>query len=275
MTLDPARLFYALVLSTIIGGLAYWRRSLTLGGWLGAVLTGTCTCGLGGWDWGALLIVFFASSSVLSHYKARNKATLEKQRFAKSSQRDVVQVLANGGIAALLSAFYALLGQPPLLYISYIGVLATVTADTWATELGVLSSSPPRLITSWKVVGAGTSGGITLVGSTAAALGALTIGLAAVIFSPFRSEPSLALFASSWWLPAIALIAGMGGAFADSLLGATVQAMYTHPDGTETERSHSPSGAPYIHLKGWRHMNNDLVNLLSSIMGGIVAIALL
>ena len=52
------------------------------------------------------------------------------------------------------------------------GALAAVNADTWSTELGVLSSGRPRLITSLKPVEKGTSGGVSLVGTLAALAGA-------------------------------------------------------------------------------------------------------
>ena len=58
------------------------------------------------------------------------------------------------------------------------------------------------------------------------------------------------------------------------LLGATVQAIYLAPSG-ETERRAARDGAPNRLLRGWRWMNNDLVNLLSSVVGGLIAIGVL
>jgi uncharacterized membrane protein len=75
-----------------------------------------------------------------------------------------------------------------------------------------------------------------------------------------------------WLLPA-ALLGGMAGSLADSLLGATVQALYRLPDGGATERRADSSGAAYQALRGWRWMNNDMVNLISSLAGGLVALA--
>ena len=56
----------------------------------------------------------------------------------------------------------------------FIGVMATVTADTWATELGALAGSP-AFRAERQVLTAGESGGVSWVGSTAAA-GSLLIG---------------------------------------------------------------------------------------------------
>jgi uncharacterized membrane protein len=59
---------------------------------------------------------------------------------------------------------------------------------------------------------------------------------------------------------------------ADSLIGATAQAIYSTPDGGETERSAGRDKTPYPLLRGWRWMNNDMVNFLSSLAGGVIAL---
>ncbi len=256
-----------LVFSLSIGGLAYWRRSLTASGWLGAVLVGTLIFGFGGWAWGLTLIAFFLTGSLLSHYKEALKERRAAEKFAKGGRRDLGQTLANGGLAALCALAYALLGQPSALLAAFVGLMATVTADTWATELGVLSPKRPRLITSGQPVEPGTSGGITLVGTAAAAAGALLIGLTLFILLLATGAA-----APTWIMPA-ALVAGLGGAMLDSLLGATVQAIYIYPDGRETERRHDRSGAPTRFLRGWPWLTNDLVNLVASVAGALIAVA--
>src|SRR5207248_11392439 len=170
------RLLLGLLFSTGISLLAYRRRSLSRSGIAGAIITGTTTFGLGGWSWGLSLIFFFISSSIFSHFRAADKAYTAADKFSKGGQRDIGQAAANGGIATLLALGYGLVPSASLqklLQAGYSGALATATADTWATELGVLSLQQPRLITTGKPVAPGTSGGITLLGSAAAALGAL------------------------------------------------------------------------------------------------------
>jgi uncharacterized protein (TIGR00297 family) len=274
MTFDLQRIALGLILSAMIGALAYWRGSLTRSGWLGAIITGTSTFGFGGLSWGLLLVLFFVSSSLLSRYQEQAKTRRVAETFAKGGRRDLVQALANGGIAALLALLHALLGQPALLFAIYVGVLATVTADTWATELGVLSSRPPRLITTGHAVAPGTSGGITLAGSAAAAAGGLMIGSAAALFAMLEQVSQTQSAPTVLALPLLGLLGGFGGALTDSLLGATIQAMYRFPDGRETERRLGPNGEPNSFVRGWRWINNDLVNLISSLVGGIIAGAL-
>jgi uncharacterized protein (TIGR00297 family) len=268
--IDLVQIGLGFVLSIVIGGIAFARRSLSESGWLGAILVGTLTFGFGGWPWGLTLIVFFVSSSILSHYKESIKERRAAEKFAKGGRRDFFQTIANGGLGALCAVAYALGNQPPALLAAFVGLMATVTADTWATELGVLSPHQPRLITTRQPVPPGTSGGVTLMGTTAAAAGGLLIGITMFLFSwlmlPGGSLP--------WWMIVAGLLGGLGGALFDSLLGATVQAIYVYPDGRETERRIARDGTPNRFLRGWRWMDNDLVNLISSIGGAVIAIGI-
>jgi uncharacterized protein (TIGR00297 family) len=250
-------------LSVAIALLALWRRSLSPSGALGAVVVGTVTFGLGGLSWGTALVAFFVSSSALSHYRRTAKESVAGD-FAKGGERDLGQTLANGGAGALIASLAAAAPHPALLH-AFAGALATVTADTWATELGVLGRRRPRLVTTWQPVEPGTSGGISLPGTLAAAAGALFIGLVL-----FAVEPD----AAPWLVPAAAA-AGLIGCTADSLLGATVQAMYWSERRAKlTERRSEPDGTSNRLVRGLSWVGNDLVNFLSSLAGAAVGAAL-
>ena len=64
---------------------------------------------------------------------------------------------------------------------------AAVAADTFSSELGILSKTKPRLLTSLNLreVPPGTNGGVTLVGTGAGFAGALIIALISVVLIPF------------------------------------------------------------------------------------------
>ena len=65
------------------------------------------------------------------------------------------------------------------------------------------------------------------------------------------------------------------GSFFDSLLGATVQAMYYCPDcDMETERPMHRCGTKAKTLRGISWINNDTVNFLATLFGGIVAMGM-
>ncbi|HOU13968.1 MAG TPA: DUF92 domain-containing protein [Anaerolineae bacterium] len=273
------------IISAAIGWAAYKREALSVSGVAGAILTGTAIFGLGGWPWGLLLITFFVLSSLLSKYKEATKETLA-EKFAKGSRRDLAQALANGGAGALIAIAHWLTGQP-LLWFAFVGAMATVNADTWATELGVLSKRPPRLITTGKPVDVGTSGGISLPGTLATLAGGAVIGVAGALFlyldSLIRYTPRILLHpescilrpANCTLLPVIAALAGLAGSLFDSLLGATVQAIYYSTSREkETEKVIDPDGTPNTLLRGWRWLNNDWVNFISSVIGAAVAVLL-
>jgi uncharacterized protein (TIGR00297 family) len=263
---DSSRLLLSLLLSLLAGGLACWQGALSAGGWLGAVVVGTLTAGLGGWDWGLLVIVFFVSSSGLSRLGARRKAGFVAGQWEKGSRRDWGQVMANGGLVSLLAVLY-LLWPAPAWWAAAVGVLATVTGDTWATEVGVLSRSQPWLITTARRVPAGVSGGVTLLGSAAALLGSAVIGFAALGLAWLMRHQAQA------WAPAAALTGGAAGVLLDSLLGATLQSIWWCPRcRIETERRVHICGTLTVPLRGWRWLNNDMVNALSSAAGGLVAV---
>jgi uncharacterized protein (TIGR00297 family) len=261
------RLLFGLLLSAAIGTLAYRRGALAPSGAAGAVAVGTLIVGLGGWAWGTLLVVFFVSSSALSHYKERRKRALA-EKFSKGSRRDLAQVLANGGAGALIALASALWPHPAWWW-AFTAAMAAVNADTWATELGVLSKQPPRLVTTGRVVEVGTSGGVT-AGGTLAALGvAGLIGLVAAGFDVAGG----ASFGGAGVLVIVAAVAGVLGALFDSLLGATVQAIYAcEACGKETERHPTHTcGGPTRRVRGWAWLDNDWVNFVSAVVGAGVA----
>jgi uncharacterized protein (TIGR00297 family) len=262
-------LVLGLVLSALVGLLGYWRQALTLSGVIGAILVGTLIFGFGGWLWGLLLITFFVSSSVLSHYRRIDKEGVA-EKFAKGSRRDLGQALANGGVGAALAVAFANYSDP-LLFAAFLGVMATVNADTWATELGVLSPVLPRLITTGVEVAPGTSGGVTRLGLWASFAGALLIGAVATALTQIWS-----LLNGSGWspravaFPVVAVVGGLVGSLSDSFLGATVQGIYyCDRCGHETERSIHHCGQTTHLVRGWSWLNNDMVNLLTSLVGGL------
>ncbi len=260
-------------MSALIAALGYWRGSLSFSGAWGAVLVGTIIFAGGGVLWGVLLVAFFVTSSALSHYKARAKEPLA-EKFQKGHRRDVGQVLANGGWGALLALAFAVYPRP-LFFAAFVGAMATVNADTWATELGVLSKQPPRLVTTGRVVAVGTSGGITRLGTGVAFGGALAIGALAVLGQwaagpVFDSSPTRLLV-----ITLVFSIAGLVGSLFDSLLGATVQAIYyCDIDQKETESAIHRCGNRTRLLRGWRWLDNDWVNLMASVFGSAVAAVL-
>jgi uncharacterized protein (TIGR00297 family) len=271
-SIDPIELVGGFVLSLVIGLTGYRRGALKGSGVVGAVVTGTLIFGFGGWEWGALLIAFFVSSSALSFYHAKDKEGLA-EKFAKGHRRDLAQALANGGAAAVLAALSQLFpivegGGEGVWFAACAGAMAAVNADTWATELGVLSSHPPRLITTGRQVEVGASGGVTWLGTAASLGGAAFIGLLGGL--------GVLILGQGWAAAGVLLLAavtgGLAGSLFDSFLGATVQAIYwCDACQKETERKVHRCGTQTCLLRGWPWLGNDLVNFFASVLGALVA----
>ncbi len=271
MTLDPIQVSGGFLLSLLVGLAAYQRQALARSGVVGAVITGTLIFGFGGWTWGLLLIAFFFSSSALSRYRELEKGELA-EKFAKGSQRDIGQALANGGWGAVIAVAHAFTPHP-LLWAAFIGAIASVTADTWATELGVLSRNQPRLITTGQPVPVGTSGGVSVLGTAATVAGGGFIGL--VMWLLHALAVIVVGGSLGWrdlWLVIIGGVGGLAGSLFDSLLGATLQGIYyCDRCAKETEKTLHGCGQVTHLVRGYRWLNNDWVNLISSVVGSVVA----
>ncbi len=119
-----------------------------------------------------------------------------------------------------------------------------------------------------KRVEKGTSGGVSLVGTAAALAGSGLIAAFAVIYP----AQGWTLNAGHWLL---ITLSGLAGSLFDSLLGATVQAIYFCPkDQKETERHPLHlCGAETVHIRGWKWLTNDWVNFACGAAGAALALA--
>ncbi len=256
--------------SLAIAGLAYWKKSLSASGAIAAAGVGTVMYALGSLAWFGTLIAFFISSTFWSKWKKKRKASAESG-YAKTGRRDAGQVFANGALGAVLCAAYAALPHP-FLWGAFIGVMAAVNADTWATEIGGLSRAQPRSIVSGRKVPAGTSGGVTPLGLAASAAGGLFIGAAAwALMRLGASEETPGSLAA---LLLLGLAGGLAGSLADSLIGATGQVMYRCSScGKEIEKK-SHCGQPAVRIRGLSLCTNDTVNVIGSLVGGAAGLLL-
>ncbi|KAL8678871.1 MAG: hypothetical protein Q9186_004806 [Xanthomendoza sp. 1 TL-2023] len=243
---------------------AYSHNSLTPAGLVVAALTAFVHA-IHPWSvFFALLVVFFLAGTAVTKVKHDVKARLTLSSSGSSggeSQRTHIQVLANSVVASalILLHYRQLLTRDKsgdasqacwpygtdLLVIGIISNYAAVAADTFSSELGILSKSHPRLLTSWdfRHVPPGTNGGITLWGTLAGFLGASIIALTSVLLLPFcpvgltsrtgklfgDNQPGLeggsgwGLLEKAAWILAVSVWGGLGSLL-DSALGGWFQA---------------------------------------------------
>ena len=259
------QLLLGFIFAIIIAFAAYKAKSLDKSGAVAATVEGTLIFGLGGLSWAILLLTFFISSSALSKmFKARKKDL--KEKFDKGSTRDAMQVIGNGGLAAIFAALHYFFPDALWTWLGFAAALAAVNADTWGTELGVLNPSQPRMITNLsRKVEKGTSGGVSLVGTAAGLAGSALIALLAAIFTPGGSFLYVFMLIT---------LAGLAGALFDSFLGATVQAIYYCPV-CEKETERHPEhlcGNQTEFTRGFGWLSNDWVNFGCAAFGILVTL---
>ena len=247
------------LLSFLIALTAYRRKSLTLDGSVGATFLGTVIYATSGLFGSALMILFFISSSLLSHFKKSLKAKVVRQ-FEKTGHRDIFQVFANGGIGLIYSVLFYITKNPSFLLLLGIS-FAAANADTWATELGILNRSNPVSLRTLKRVEKGTSGAVSLLGTTAALLGAGFIGIFTALGFKLVDIRSLGFtYIQSF---AMVTLGGFAGSLIDSILGATVQGVYYSDELEGETEKRIYNGKPTLLVRGFRLINNDIVNFLS------------
>lgn len=264
------QLILGVILALIAALLAWGLRWLSWGGAIAAFVLGAVVFGLGGLSWAAVLLTFFVTSSALSKLFKKRKANSEKF-YSKGSRRDAGQVIANGGVAGAFAVAHVFFPYSWLPWMGFVAAFAAANADTWATELGVLSRKAPRLITNGKRMERGTSGGITLAGTIASFTGSLVVVLVGGVLWPADLPPV------QWPQLLVLSLAGLAGSLADSWLGATFQAIYYCPTCQKETEKHPlhHCGTPTTPLRGWAWLDNDWVNIFCTGAGAMVAILLL
>lgn len=297
MTSQALLLRYALA-GAVALGLSYHglsKKSLSISGSIAAVVVGFTSFACS-YRFGFILIAFYYSSSKFTKFKQDYKASIEED-YAVGGQRNWAQVLASSVLAtAVAFAYYAWCGEDTemsfshpagddatisitgisiskitvgtYLWVLYLAHYCTANADTWASELGVLSKEEPRLVTLLftRVVPRGTNGGMSLFGTAASAAGGLFIGAVFWVLSLLAEPPSRGPVSAQYPVLVFALLCGLLGSLVDSLLGATVQATYYSKDKKCIVKSKAKAEAEdksIVRICGWDLLSNEAVNFVS------------
>jgi len=238
-------LLQAALLSSGVAALAWRAGTLRPSGAFTAAIVGTTVLAATGWPGALVLMAFFAPSSALSRLWPAPGRNPE----GKGDRRDAWQVLANGGPPALLTL---LAPAPGAALWALTAGLAAAAADTWATTAGAHSPTPPRDLLSRQRVPAGTSGGVTPLGTAGAAAGAALVACAAL--------PML-----GWPGACAAFGLGLAGMLLDSALGAGLQGKFRCDHcGEASELRMHRCGRPTTLTGGFSWLTNDGVNALAT-----------
>jgi len=148
-----------------------------------------------------LLFVFLVTGAIVTRYGYDRKRELTIYEYERSWEN----VLANGLVPTLCAITYPF---NPAASWAYIGSVAAILADKFASEIGVLGGQPYAL-PRFNRAKFGTSGAMSLLGTLASWDGGIIIGISAHFLFP-----SVTL-----WDALVISCIGAAGSFADTLAG--------------------------------------------------------
>ncbi|MDO8554261.1 MAG: DUF92 domain-containing protein [Candidatus Micrarchaeota archaeon] len=145
-----------------------------------------------------LILVFYALALMVTKYEYKRK----KDQGIYEHERSWENVLSNGLVPTMLAVASPYIGSG-----AFIGAVSAITADKFASELGVFDKTPLSL-ENLKPVKPGTSGAVSVLGFVVSLMGGCFIGVATMfIFNKTANEAII-----------IAVI-GLAGSVVDSLFG--------------------------------------------------------
>ncbi|KIO76851.1 hypothetical protein TH53_12675 [Pedobacter lusitanus] len=230
------KVLLVIILLAAGGYISVYTKKLTVAAAITGVICGIIIYLGTGYVGLALLTVFFVLGTMVTAWGRKVKEQLDKT--GDSVQRKPGQVLANAGVATLLSFLAIIFPEyEQVLLLLVAAGFASCTADTLSSELGVLYGKRFYNCLTWKREAKGLDGVISLEGTLIGIAGA---GLISMLYAAFTLTYSHLL---------ILIFAGFAGNFSDSVMGATL------------ERRH--------------FLDNDWVNFLSTLFAVSVTLLLL
>ena len=236
VVLPWSRLALGAALNAVVAVAGYAAHAVSIAGALCGAAIGIAIFASLGWQGWTLLVVTFIAATLASR-----AGLARKQRLGiaedRGGRRGPGNAIANTGVAAIAAVLAGLDVHPEAARLAFAAALVTGGSDTLASEIGKAFGRRTFSITTLARVPPGTSGAMSLEGTTAGVVGAIALGLVATTLGVV---PSTAL------LPIV--IGATVGSLLESWLGAT--------------------------LEGPGILNNDVLNFINTAAGAFVAIGI-
>ncbi len=248
-----------ILLTPAVIAFAYKKKALTLGGIITAIIMDIAvSLALGNFGF-VLLLSFLVLGIVADKLKKKIKSSRpdfhEKEK--RSDRRDHIQVLANGLVPSLCAILFITTGAR-VFAVAYCAALAEALADTVASGIGIAAKNtydPFRM----RRCESGISGGMSVIGTAASLVGSLIISAIALAFGQLSILEAV-----------LVLVCGFLGAIFDSFLGSLVQVKYRCPLCASLIEREEHCGEKTEKISGIKFVNNDFVNLSSTVFSALV-----
>jgi uncharacterized protein (TIGR00297 family) len=225
-----------IVLSVFIIVYAYLRGRIDLSAVFASGLVGVIALLTVGVEWIYLILTFFVLGNLVTRYKYKVKEGYGVAEKVRNYQN----VFGNGGAAMVFALLYKLSEGNPVFLLGYAGAMASAAADTFATEIGEVHGSCPRMVTNLKKAVIGTNGAISCAGCLAALMGAALVSAMPYLFAGSYNKDSFFVLGT---------FSGFFGCYVDSWVGATLEG-----------RS--------------KFLDNHMTNFIGTLAGGICGVVL-
>ncbi|MCQ1538433.1 TIGR00297 family protein [Methanocalculus taiwanensis] len=202
-------LFVAASIALLFGYTSFRIGAADLSGLFSGAIIGVLLIVFADVRWFLVMLAFFIIGSASTRFKYAQKKAMGVEQ-ERGGARGYKNAFSNGLVGTGAAVLFGLTGDP-IWTALFVGSVATATADTVASEIGV-TGGQPIMITTLKRVPEGTNGGVTIRGEAASLLGSCII---AGIAYGFQMIPLPVFF--------ICLLAGFLGTNIDSLIGATLE----------------------------------------------------
>ena len=191
---------------------------------------------------------------LLAVHLIRKKAKFVDVVTKKTGAKDVVQVIANGGFS-LVFLFMALFLKQDIYILMALLVMLAAFSDSIASDIGTLSKGKVYDVFKGKETVNGLSGGVTILGTVSMAIFSFAFSYLATLITKVD-------FIATFILWGICILS----VSFDTFLGSVAQAKFKCEKCGLILEKEVHCDTPTTLVSGVKWLNNDLVNLFSSLL---------
>lgn len=255
---DFIPIYTAVAVAAVLAVTAVVFRLLTYPGAIVAAATVVLAAVFWGYAGILIYIAPFILNAVFGFVGKKKRRQAEENFHAHTGKRGVRQVICNGAPALIMMGI-AFFTRLEVFYVAAAAAVAEGFADSEAGDFGMAFGGKTVNILTFKECERGLSGGVSVVGTVAALVAAAVTALLPIPFSGY-----------GWATFGAVVAGGFLGVMLDSALGASVQALYRCPEcGTLTEKAYCHAETQLI--RGYKRLDNNAVNIISSFSGAVIA----